>query len=192
MNHIGLLFDCPDGDVRGTDCGVKYLTGGLEQGVRITEQVFATPPPGWDSYRLFWMEYFNGAESASAKALRQRFLCLLLGSSTQADALLHSLHETKCNLADLGIYSHSFLQGIGYERLTLIGKAAWLPDMALRSGGGIPVDVSRFLRGSGTLAEETKAVLRLRDGSTALVAQARASPCSMPLTKTNRATLSSL
>lgn len=171
MNTIGLIFNCPDGEVQGAACPVKYLTGGLDQGVRVTENNGSQPPSEWPVYRLFWMEYFNGGTAPVAKVLRQRFLVLLLGSTWKTDDLLPWLHARDWNLAKLGIHSPA-LQGIGYDRLSLVGKAAWLPDMALEASGSVPVAVSLMLRGSGTLAEETEAVLRLRDGSSALVAQA--------------------
>jgi hypothetical protein len=32
MNTIGLLLNCPDGEVQGAACPVKYLTGGSDPG----------------------------------------------------------------------------------------------------------------------------------------------------------------
>ena len=48
MNFVGLLYDCTCAKVSGTRHDVKYLTGGLELGVRITEKVCSIRPPEWD------------------------------------------------------------------------------------------------------------------------------------------------
>lgn len=171
MNFIGLLYNCNCAKVSGTNHDVKYLTGGLELGVQVTEQACSSLPAGWDFYRMFWMEYFSNRHSAAAKTFNQRYLCLLLGANNDAESLLSSLCDTNFNLYNLGITS-KFLQNIGYKDFRLLTKSAWLPSMGLSSTGRIPFEVSKFLRGSGTLAKESDAVLQLRDGNTALVAQA--------------------
>ncbi|WP_045213388.1 hypothetical protein [Desulfonatronovibrio magnus] len=169
-NFIGLLYDCPNAEIQGEQYNTKYLTGGLDLGVRVVEQVFSKPPAGWDFFRLYGMEYFKSADTNTI-SFAQRFMCVLIGHDNDTDNLLRLMCDAKFNLFQLGITSN-YMQDIKFSDLRFISKAAWLPETLLTSRGEAPFNVSQFLRGSGTLTKEKKAVLPLRAEKSALVAQA--------------------
>jgi len=182
LDFAGLLFQWvnPRNDLR-TDgferFDGKYLVGGLrDDGVNIKIRKHVQPPPGWEDLRLCWIKYFSRGNAAGAVDLRQHFLLVLLGQTaangnTGWGSVLDQLNSGNCTLGVLGITSTD-LQDIPYRELNLIGKGAWLPSVGL-DGGRIPEAVSLFLRDSKTLAREKEAILPLRDGNAALVAQAR-------------------
>jgi len=94
------------------------------------------------------------------------------------EPILKRLHFADYKLSNLGI-TNKHLLGIKFKYPDPVGLGAWLPSVGLldneekKGDNIIPDEVSKFLRGSKTLARENEAVLKLRDGNAALVAQGR-------------------